>query len=326
MNNLIDKIALSKLTQDEAKNLMDVLINDELSRDEIVEVLLSFNKRFICKDEVIGFRKSLLNLAVKPKIEFSNLLDVCGTGGDLKNTFNISTLTALVVAGTGQKVAKHGNYSFSSSCGSSNILESCGVKFSNDADYINKSLEKANIVFLHAPLFHPALKNLAPIRKELQCRTIFNLLGPLLNPLQPQAQYTGVSSSEIFSLYYEVLDILNIDYSVVYTLDGYDEISLTDNFKLANKKEVKVYSPQELGFNLINQTDISGGNDIAASKKIFLDILDGKGTTNQNNVVLINSSFALMTAQDLSFAEAYDLSKASLESKKALQSLMNVTK
>lgn len=326
MNEILEGLFADKpLNRKQASELMRSITEEKISEDEIKKILTYYSKRFVTADEILGFRETLLDLAIKPNIKGEDLLDVCGTGGDGKNTFNISTLTALVVAGTGQKVAKHGNYSFSSSCGSSNVLEAMGVRFSSDERFLNESLDKAGICFLHAPLFHPALKNVAKVRKELGIRTIFNLLGPLVNPLKPKYQLTGVSSLEIQELYSKVLKEAGVNFIAAYSYDGYDEISLTGKFRVATKEGTIDINPKDIELNCIKPEDIFGGEDVKSSTDIFSKVLNGEGTEAQNAVVLCNSAYALMlTDPKLNLRFAYEKASHSLLDGKAKSCLSSV--
>jgi anthranilate phosphoribosyltransferase len=278
--------------------------------------------RPISVDELAGFREALLELALKINLSEFNTIDLCGTGGDGKNTFNISTLTSFIVAGTGNKVAKHGNYGVSSVSGSSNMLEFLGYKFTNDETTLKKQLENANICFLHAPLFHPAMKAVGPVRKELGLKTFFNMLGPLVNPSNPQNQLVGVFNLEVARVYNYLLQETTKNYGIVYSLDGYDEISLTSAFKLFTKENEQLITPEDLNLRRLKQSEIFGGNSVAEAAEIFVSILDGKGTQAQNNAVLTNAAFALkIIDKNKSFETAFEEAKESLESLKAKKCL-----
>jgi anthranilate phosphoribosyltransferase len=222
-----------------------------------------------------------------------NTIDVCGTGGDEKNTFNISTLTSFVVAGAGQKVAKHGNYSVSSASGSSNVLEHYGYKFSRDEDKLKREIDLYNICFMHAPLFNPAMKNVAPVRRSLRIKTFFNMLGPMVNPSFPGNQLIGVFSLDVARLYTYIYQETDKNYCIIHSLDGYDEISLTSPFKVFTKRAERRIDPEEMGFSTIQAQDIYGGENVEAAAGIFLQILEGKGSEAQNNVVISNAAYAL---------------------------------
>ncbi|MGY6648975.1 anthranilate phosphoribosyltransferase [Wenyingzhuangia sp. IMCC45574] len=311
-----------KLSREEAKETLIRIANKEFNNSQIASFLTVFLMRPITVDELTGFREALLELALKVDLSDFNTIDLCGTGGDGKNTFNISTLTSFVVAGTGHKVAKHGNYGVSSASGSSNMLEYLGYQFTNDEDVLKKQLDKANICFLHAPLFHPAMAAVGPVRKELQMKTFFNMLGPLVNPSMPQNQLVGVFNLQVGRLYREILSKTSDNFAVVHALDGYDEISLTGGFKLYTKENEQILSPKNLGLDQIQQSDIYGGESVPEAAEIFTSILDGKGTVQQNNVVLTNAAFALKTFNPkLSFKEAFNIAKDSLMTGKAKSAL-----
>ena len=246
-------------------------------------------------------------------------IDIVGTGGDGKDTFNISTLACFVTAGAGVKVTKHGNYGVSSISGSSNVLEAIGYKFTNDNSILQKQLEDAGLCFLHAPLFHPAMKTVAPIRKELGVRTFFNMLGPIVNPAFPKYQLLGVYNLELLRLYNYLLQEGKQQYVIVHSLDGYDEISLTSPFKMVSSQEEQIMHPEQLGFNTLNDTDLYGGDSVQAAAAIFINILEGKGTDAQNNAVCANAAMAIHCVHpNRSIEESVAMAKESIASKKAL--------
>ena len=250
--------------------------------------------RSISVNELLGFRDALLELSRPFDIEGIESIDIVGTGGDGKNTFNISTLSSVVVAGAGYKVTKHGNYGVSSACGSSNVLEHLGYQFTNETDVLKKQLDKANICFLHAPLFHPAMKAVAPVRKQLGVKTFFNMLGPLVNPAQPVKSLLGVFNLELARLYQYIFQKTeNRDAAIVYSMDGYDEISLTSPFKLRQNNTEQLLRPTDIGKALLQQSDLYGGGDVPSSAKIFTDILSGNGTSAQIDVVSTNAGVAI---------------------------------
>jgi anthranilate phosphoribosyltransferase len=246
---------------------------------------------------------------------------LCGTGGDGKDTFNISTLASFVVAGAGYKVSKHGNYGVSSGCGSSNVMEYLGYKFSNDIDHLKRSLDNAGICFLHAPLFHAAMKTVAPIRKELGIKTFFNMLGPLVNPARPKFQMVGVFSLELARLYAYLFQKSKTGYTIVHALEGYDEISLTCDFKTFSPEGEHIHSISDLGFERIDPSKIGGGSSVQESAEIFKAVLDGEGSQEQNNVVLCNAAIAIRTIKpEKSFADCFYEAEESLNSGMALRS------
>jgi anthranilate phosphoribosyltransferase len=252
-------------------------------------------------------------------------LDIVGTGGDGKNTFNISTLSCFIVAGAGQKVAKHGNYGASTISGSSNVMEQLGYVFKNDENALQKELDDVNICFLHAPLFHPALKLVGPIRKNLGVRTFFNMLGPLVNPAKPAHQLIGVYSLEMARIYHYLLQEEGINYTIIHGLDGYDEISLTSDTKIFTAKGERIVSANELGKRIVFPEDLAGGDTVEASAQIFLKIIKGEGTMAQNAVVLANAAAALFATQKYStYNDAYAAAVESLDSQKAYQVLQQL--
>lgn len=307
-----------RLTESEAKRILIDIAAEKYNDAHLASFMTVFMMRPITVDELSGFRKALKELAVTVDLSEYNTIDIVGTGGDGKDTFNISTLTSFVVAGTGQKVAKHGNYSVSSQSGSSDMLESFGYEFTNDEDILKQHLEKANICFLHAPKFHPAMKAVGPTRKALALKTFFNMLGPLVNPSSPQNQLLGTFNLEVARLYNYILQEEGSNYGIVHALDGYDEISLTGGFKLFTKEGEQLITPEDLGQKRVAQSDIFGGNSVPDAAKIFKSILSGEGTDPQNKVVLTNAAVALTIVDEtLSFEEAFDNAKDSLFGGKA---------
>lgn len=320
---LIERISAGEpFTESEAVSSLGAILDGGIDAEEISRFLTALREYKLRGEELRGFRQALLDRAIAVDIGTSDLLDIVGTGGDGKGSFNISTLAALVAAGAGIAVAKHGNYSASSHTGASNVLEALGVKFSNDAEKLKLSLAKAGIAYLHAPLFHPALKAMAPIRKSLGFRTIFNLLGPLANPARPTCKLLGVASAELIELYREVLLHDQGCFTIVHSLDGYDELSLTGDAELADNGTRRRVSPTDLGFNIISSEELTGGNNIAEAKEIFINILEGRGTAAQNEVVIANAALALQTAGNgATFQESVERARDSLQSKAALKAL-----
>ena len=310
------------LSIQESKNILLDISNGKFNNEQVVSFLTIFMYRSITSDEIMGFRDALIELSVKADFNDYSTLDLCGTGGDNKNTFNISTLASFVTAGAGVHVTKHGNYSVSSICGSSNVLEYLGVKFSNHNEFLKKCLDQAKICILHAPLFHPAMKSVAPIRKALQLKTFFNILGPLVNPCRPKNQLVGVYGLDILRLYKSVFEKESkFNYSIIYSLDGYDEVSLTSETKVSTNNKDFIFKPADLGLNRISQQSIFGGNSIKEAAKIFVDILNLRGTKEQVNVVLANSALAISTYKGININDAYEIAKKSLKYKDALQAL-----
>lgn len=319
LNKLFEHQRLSK---EEAKSILIEIASEKFNNSQIASFLTVFLMRPVSVHELTGFREALLELSVKIDLSDFNTIDLCGTGGDGKNTFNISTLTSFIVAGTGNKVAKHGNYSSSSISGSSNMLEYLGYEFTNEEAVLKRQIEKANICFLHAPLFHPAMKAVGPTRRELGMKTFFNMLGPLVNPSNPKNQMVGVFNLEVARLYNYLLQETTQNYAIVHSLDGYDEISLTSGFKLFTKGNEQLITPEDLDLRRLEQEEIFGGNTVEESAKIFVSILDGNGTEAQNNVVCTNAAFALKTFDKIkTFEEAFVEAKDSLLGLKAKESL-----
>jgi anthranilate phosphoribosyltransferase len=274
--------------------------------------------RSITIEELQGFRDALLELCVKADLGNEPLMDIVGTGGDGKNTFNISTLSCFVVAGAGQKVAKHGNYGASSISGSSNVMEQLGYTFKNNSDTLSRELDEANICFLHAPIFHPALKIVAPIRKNLAVRTFFNMLGPMVNPAQPAFQLVGVYNLEMARIYNYLLQQTGHAFTIIHGLDGYDEISLTNDTKVITNEGEKIMTPLQLGKRMVTAQDIYGGNTVEEAAKIFTKIIRGEGSWAQNAVVLANAALSLHGSGGFAhYEDAYGAAVESLESGRA---------
>jgi len=308
-------------TRKEAKEILTSITTGKFNHSQMAAFMTAYCMRSITVEELDGFSEAMLDLCLDPQLNGYELIDLCGTGGDGKNTFNISTLASFVVAGTGQQVAKHGNYGVSSGCGSSNVMEFLGVKFTNDSSLLKRSVEEAGICFLHAPLFHPAMKTVAPIRKELAVKTFFNMLGPLVNPAKPEYQSVGVFSLELARIYAYLFQKSSKKYTILHALDGYDEVSLTGNFKTFSNEGEMIYTLDELGFEKISPEKIRGGESVEESARIFMNVLKAEGTPEQYNVVLCNAALALKTVkQDKSFADCYYEAEESLLSKKAFDS------
>jgi anthranilate phosphoribosyltransferase len=318
LNRLINHELLSK---EEAKNVLVNISNGSYNPSQIASFLTVFMMRSISIDELSGFREALLELCVRVDLSAYNTIDLCGTGGDGKDTFNISTLASFVAAGAGIKVAKHGNYGVSSISGSSNVMEKLGVKFSNDNDFLEKSIDQAGICILHAPLFHPAMKNVGPIRKELGVRTFFNMLGPMINPSFPKNQLVGVFNLELARMYAYLYQNTDVNFTILHSLDGYDEVSLTGPTKTITAKMEGVLKPEDFGVRQLLQSEIEGGKTIEESAQIFMNIISGKGTEAQNNVVCANAAMAISTVNGSSPLDSFQLAKESLLSGKGLLAL-----
>jgi len=292
LNELIDHRSLSKET---ARRVLVDLTSSKYNMSQMTAFMTVYMMRSVTVDELQGFRDAMLELCLPVKFD-APVMDVCGTGGDGKNTFNMSTLSSFVVAAAGQPVAKHGNYGVSSACGSSNVLEYFGYKFTNDVDELKRSIDRANICFMHAPLFHPAMKNVAPIRKELGVKTFFNMLGPMVNPAFPKRQLVGVFSLELARQYGYLYQNSDKDFVILHSLDGYDEVSLTGAFKYFYNGGERITTPQEIGLSQLKAEDIKGGETVESSAAIFLNVLEGKGTPQQNSAIIANAGMALFAA------------------------------
>ncbi|GAB3217337.1 anthranilate phosphoribosyltransferase [Algoriphagus aestuariicola] len=317
LNQLIEHKTLSKC---QAREVLKNLATGAYNHSQIAAFMTVYLMRSITVEELSGFREAMLELCIPVEIEEYDAMDLCGTGGDGKDTFNISTLASFIVAGAGQNVAKHGNTGVSSICGSSNLLSYFGYEFTNDISEIRRSLDEAGLCFLHAPLFHPAMKNVAPIRKELGVKTFFNMLGPMVNPSFPKKQLVGVFSLELARLYAYLYQEMEGRFSILHALDGYDEISLTGPFKMISNQGEKLLQPENLGLQKISADSIAGGSTVQESAKIFESVLRGKGSESQNAVVTANAAAALVTAkEDLSFVDAVALAEEVLLSGRALR-------
>ena len=282
-----------KLSRSEAREILVKIANNEYNDAQIAAFISVYLMRAISVDELQGFRDALLELCLPIDLEGIDSIDIVGTGGDGKNTFNISTISSFVIAGAGYKVTKHGNYGVSSACGSSNVLQHLGYEFTNDESTLKKQLDQANICFFHAPLFHPAMKTVAPIRKQLGVKTFFNMLGPLVNPGQPKYQLLGVFNLELSRLYQYIFQQTQRQYAIVYAMDGYDEISLTGDFKLRDNSGEKMISPESMGKPKLNPKDLKGGDTVDSAANIFTSILSGSGTSAQNHVITANAGLAI---------------------------------
>ncbi len=318
LNRLINHDILSKA---DAQNILVNIAKGDYNTSQIAAFLTVYMMRSITIEELEGFRDALLELCQAVNLSEYDPIDLCGTGGDGKDTFNISTLASFVTAGAGVKVTKHGNYGVSSKCGSSNVMEFLGIKFSNEADFLEKSIDKAGICVLHAPLFHPAMKNVAPIRRELAVKTFFNMLGPMVNPAFPKNQMVGVFNLELARMYGYLYQNTDKKFTILHALDGYDEISLTGNTKTISNRSEGVLKPEDFGVEPIAQSQITGGDSIEASARIFMNILKGQGTEAQNNVVCANAGVAICTVKNLEVKEGFEKAKESLMSGKGLQAL-----
>lgn len=318
LNRLINQESISS---EEAKNVLVNISNGIYNQSQIASFLTVYMMRSITLEELRGFRDALLELCIPVDLADFNPIDLCGTGGDGKDTFNISTLSSFVTAGAGVNVAKHGNYGVSSACGSSNVMEHLGIKFTNDIDFLKQSIDQTGICVLHAPLFHPAMKNVAPIRRELGVKTFFNMLGPMVNPAFPPNQMVGVFNLELLRLYGYLYQETDKNYAVVHALDGYDEISLTGKTKVMSNNSESLFAPEDLNLKTIKQSEIFGGNTVKEAASIFTNVIGGNGTEAQNNVVCANAGLAIATSKQISHSDGFALAKESLLGGKAKQSL-----
>ncbi|PWJ40101.1 anthranilate phosphoribosyltransferase [Sediminitomix flava] len=314
LNQLFEHKSLDRAT---AKEVLMNLAKGAYNQSQMAAFLTVYSMRSITVEELTGFRDAMLELCVKVEIDEYNAIDLCGTGGDGKDTFNISTLASFITAGAGQNVAKHGNSSVSSVCGSSNVLAHFGYEFTNDIGTIKRSLDDAGICFLHAPLFHPAMKNVAPIRKELGVKTFFNMLGPMVNPAFPKRQLVGVFNLELARLYGYLYQQTDKQFVILHSLDGYDEISLTGDFKMINNETETILSPKDIGMPKVTEQELFGGDTVEEAAGIFKSILEGKGTDAQNSAVIANAGLAISTGKGISIAEGIEQAKESLFSGKA---------
>ncbi len=318
LNHLFENKAF---TREESKNILTIITQGTYNNSQIAAFMTAYCMRNITVDELEGFRDAMLELCLPLDLETDNLIDLCGTGGDGKDTFNISTLASFVVAGAGYKVAKHGNYGVSSGCGSSNVMEYLGYQFTNDAEKLKDSINKANICFLHAPLFHPAMKTVAPIRRELGVKTFFNMLGPMVNPARPKNQMVGVYNLELARVYAYLYQQSDVKYTILNALEGYDEISLTCDFKTFSADGEKINSIEALGFEKLDPSEIIGGSTVADSADIFMKVLNNEATTAQNNVVLANAAIAIKTIHpEKTFADCFYEAEEALLKGSALKS------
>jgi len=318
-----------ELSRDQARDVLHRIAASDFNNSQVAAFMTVYLMRSVSVEELSGFRDALLDLCLPFDLEGQESVDLCGTGGDGKDTFNISTLSSFVVAGANYKVSKHGNYGVSSICGSSNVLESLGYKFTNDVDRLKKQLDEANICFLHAPLFHPAMKSVGPVRRELGVKTFFNMLGPLVNPAKPVYQLSGVFDLKLARIYPYLLRDCRKQFKVLHSLDGYDEISLTSAFKVIDQSGERLMEPEDLNLQRRAQEEIKGGKTIEESAAIFQTVLDGRGSAAQNEVVMANAATAISCFDDeMSFEDAIGKARVSLESgaaKKCLEKILSLT-
>lgn len=309
-----------ELQREETKNLLVAITQGELNDPEIAALLTAIQMRGITVEELLGFRDGILETGVPVPLHCDRYIDVVGTGGDRKNTFNISTTACFVIAGAGYKVAKHGNFSATSVSGASNVIKNHGVMFTDDADKLNRSLDECGIVYLHAQLFAKAMKFVGAIRKALPFPTFFNLLGPIINPSKPQCQLLGVANLNQMRLYQQVYQRIGIDYGIVNSIDGYDEISLTSDFKVTTNDYERVFKPADLGFGIARPEELVGGATEEEAAQIFDAVLQGTALQAQKNIVMANAAFAIQVLEKgkKSIEECIDIARESLDSGKAL--------
>lgn len=309
------------LSRKRAHDILTSITQGKINDAQIAAFLTIYGMRGITVDELAGFRDAMLEQALLIDLKKYNPIDLCGTGGDGKNTFNISTLASFVTAGAGVPVAKHGNYGVSSVSGSSNVMEFLGFKFTNDKEVLERQIDQAHICFLHAPLFHPAMKAVAPIRKELGIKTFFNMLGPLVNPARPLLQSVGVFNLQLARNYeYLFQKEPKKKYAILHAHDGYDEISLTGSARIATHEGIRDIDALIFNTTAVDQKDIHGGNTVQEAATIFTNVLNNKGTTSQNKVVLANAATAISVARNVNLETAFEIATESLESKNALRS------
>ena len=319
---LIKLLDYQYLSRNESRELLIAIVKGEVPDTQVSVIITIFLMRSISVDEVLGFREALVEMRVPVDLKDYKAIDIVGTGGDGKNTFNISTSACFVVAGAGYPVVKHGNYGATSVSGSSNAMEQQCVKFTTDMDVLRKSIETSNIAYLHAPFFSPALKAVAPVRKSLGVRNFFNVLGPLINPSDPEYQLLGVYDLAMLRLYSYIYQAGKKKFGIVHSLDGYDEISLTGQFKVVSNKGEQLFLPEELGFNRVKQDEIYGGNTVEEAVSIFNKVLRCEAAKAQMNVVVANAAFAIQIIEtEKSIAECIEIAKDSLYGKKALNAL-----
>ncbi|KAA3621608.1 MAG: anthranilate phosphoribosyltransferase [Flavobacterium sp.] len=323
LNRLINH---EQLDREEARNILVSISEGAYNTSQISAFLTVYMMRSIGLEELEGFRDALLELCIAPHLGDYQTIDLCGTGGDGKNTFNISTLASFVTAGAGVLVTKHGNYGVSSISGSSNVLEQLGVKFSNQSNFLKRCLDETGICILHAPLFHPAMKNVAPIRRELGVKTFFNMLGPMVNPALPKNQLVGVFSLELARLYGYLYQQSEKNYAILHAMDGYDEISLTGPTKVISNHSEQILQPSAFGLEPIEASQIHGGNSVEESAAIFMEILNGRGSKAQNDVVCANAAMAISVADNCSLTKGFERARDSLINAKALQVLTKLQK
>lgn len=308
------------LGREEARKILGEIAAGKYPDTQVAALITVFLMRSISVEELSGFRDALMEMRLDIDLSEYSPVDIVGTGGDGKNTFNISTAACFVVAGAGYPVVKHGNYGATSISGASNVMEMHGVKFSSDRERLARSIEECGIAYLHAPLFNPALKSVAPVRKSLAVRSFFNLLGPLVNPARPAYQLLGVYNLPLLRLYSYTYQQSGIRFGVVHSMDGYDEISLTSEFKVSTADSEKVYSPEMLGLERCSEEELYGGDSVEEASRIFDDVLNAEASRAKMNCVVANAAFAIRVINpQKSIGECLDEARRSLYGKKALK-------
>ena len=309
-----------ELSRNDTYNIMLNITREKYSVQEISALLMGIQMRGVSVDELLGFRDGLLDTGKSIDLSNYNTLDIVGTGGDGKNTFNISTCSAFVIAGAGYKVSKHGNGASTSVSGASNVLEGHGVKFSSDPDIHRRSLDEAGICYFHAPLFAYGMKFVGPSRKALRVPTCFNLLGPLVNPGRPKNSLHGTATQTQMRLYTSIHQKLGDNYGVITSYDGYDEISLTSGFKIATNHFEKVYTPKEMGLNYVYSEDIYGGRNASDALQIFDNVLENRCSNAQKEVILANAACGISVMdRNIGMEDSISIARESLESGRAMQ-------
>lgn len=307
------------LSQQEARAALLLIGRGEANAAEMAAFMTVFLMRSITVDELQGFREAMLEMCLSVDLADYDAMDIVGTGGDGKDTFNISTLSIFVAAGAGINIAKHGNYAVSSACGSSNVMEYLGVRFTNDVETLKRYMDQSGVCFLHAPMFHPAMKNVAPVRKEMGFKTFFNMLGPLINPAHLKKQMLGVYNLEMARKYAYLLQNSGNSFAIIHALDGYDEISLTGKFKVITQSYERIYSPSEIGLKTVKPEELYGGSTVEEAAKVFTNVLQNKATEAQKNTVIANAGLAIHCATGKELLDAIATARESLESGKAYE-------
>lgn len=328
MKHILERVLNQEaLTREETKDILIGITQERYAKEQITALLTALQMRGITVDELLGFRDGILETGVPAILDCDRYIDVVGTGGDRKNTFNISTTACFVIAGAGYKVAKHGNYASTSTSGASDVMANHGIRFTADADILNRSLNEAGIVYLHAQLFAHAMKFVGPIRKALQFPTCFNLLGPLVNPSRPQCQLLGVANLDQMRLYSNVYQKIGIDYGIVNSMDGYDEISLTGDFKITTNDYERIFKPSELGMETITPEELKAGADEMEAKEIFDKVLANTATKAQKDVVMANAAFAIQVMEKgrKSIEDCVETARESIDSGRAFAAFRRFT-